>query len=231
MFIKKVFIRNFRVFGDEGVEFVFNRGVNAIIGENNTGKSALIDAIRIAFSFVQYSNKDVYFKKSDFHVNRKGKRAETAYIDIYLDDAPDTLIDFWNPEGANDGEFHLKFYTSLTPAGIEKVKGQIWGGRVEGNTLSSDSFDALQLSYLGALRDAENEMRPSRSSRLAKLLETLVPDGDSRRDFVNVVVDANKKMMKMEYIGKALRAISLILLPAELIFSRVVVSSASSSVA
>lgn len=208
MFIKKVFVRNFRVFGDEGVEFVFNRGVNAIIGENNTGKSALIDAIRIAFSFAQYANKDIYFNKSDFHVNKEGTRAKTAHIDIYLEEVPNILIDFWNPEGTNDGEFHIKFYTILTPAGIEKVKGQIWGGKVEGNTLSYDSFDAIQISHLGALRDAEDEMRPSRSSRLAKLMETLVSNAESRQDFIDVVADANKEMMKMNHIEKATHTIN-----------------------
>ena len=64
--------------------------MNAIIGENNSGKSALIDAIRIAFSTVPY-NKDIYFRKSDFHVNKKGERAESAQLDIYFDEVPNFL--------------------------------------------------------------------------------------------------------------------------------------------
>ena len=68
VYLKKIIIKNFRRFGEEGVEVVFNKGVNAIIGENNCGKSALIDAIRIAFSTVPYK-KDIFFNKSDFHIN------------------------------------------------------------------------------------------------------------------------------------------------------------------
>ncbi|MBN1191527.1 MAG: AAA family ATPase [Dehalococcoidales bacterium] len=40
---------------EAGVDVVFNKGVNAVIGENNSGKSALIDAIRIAFSTIPYN--------------------------------------------------------------------------------------------------------------------------------------------------------------------------------
>lgn len=202
MFITKVCIKNFRVFGNEGVEFIFNKGVNAIIGENNSGKTALLDAIRIAFSFVEYSNKDIYFSRNDFHVNQEGKRAQSSCIDIYLADVPEHLIDLWNPE-SNDGEFHLKFYTVRTPSGIDRVKGQIWGGKSEGNTLTPESLEAIHLSFLGALRDAENEMRPSRSSRLAKLLEAIVPSAESRGEFINVISKANKQIMDMEHLDRA----------------------------
>lgn len=55
MYIQKVKLQNFRSFGDEGICFLFNKGINAVIGENNNGKTALIDAIRIAFSCVLYT--------------------------------------------------------------------------------------------------------------------------------------------------------------------------------
>ena len=58
MYIQKVKLQNFRSFGDEGICFLFNKGINAVIGENNNGKTALIDAIRIAFSCVLYTKAD-----------------------------------------------------------------------------------------------------------------------------------------------------------------------------
>lgn len=42
MYIQKVKLQNFRSFGDEGICFLFNKGINAVIGENNNGKTALI---------------------------------------------------------------------------------------------------------------------------------------------------------------------------------------------
>ena len=74
MYLKRLDIKNFRVFDEEGVSLIFNQGVNAIIGENNSGKSSVIDAIRIAYSTVTYK-KDIFFSKSDFHVNEDGTTA------------------------------------------------------------------------------------------------------------------------------------------------------------
>lgn len=48
MYLSALSIRNFRQFGDLTPRFVihFNEGVTALIGENDAGKTAVIDAIR-----------------------------------------------------------------------------------------------------------------------------------------------------------------------------------------
>lgn len=45
--IKEIYIENFRNINGK---YVFNKKINAIFGENNSGKTNLIDAIRLAFS-------------------------------------------------------------------------------------------------------------------------------------------------------------------------------------
>lgn len=90
MYLKSIEIKNFRVFDEIGINVVFNKGVNAIIGENNSGKSSIIDAIRIAFSTVPYK-KDIFFNKSDFHINEDGTTAEWAQFNIFLEDVPPYL--------------------------------------------------------------------------------------------------------------------------------------------
>ena len=168
MYIQKVKLQNFRSFGDEGICFLFNKGINAVIGENNNGKTALIDAIRIAFSCVLYK-KDIFFSKTDFHVNAAGERAAFAQIDVYLKDVPQNLIEIWDPIQPDCGEFHVVFTLEKTAAGTDKVKYRAWGGKCEGNLLSSDTLEAINLDYLSALRDASSEMKPSRNSKLAEL--------------------------------------------------------------
>ena len=54
MYLERIKVRNFRCFNDNGIVANFRKGVNVIVGENNTGKSALIDALRIAFSAAQH---------------------------------------------------------------------------------------------------------------------------------------------------------------------------------
>ncbi|HPT61482.1 MAG TPA: AAA family ATPase [Bacillota bacterium] len=198
MYLRKISIKNFRVFGEKGVDLVFHKGVNAIIGENNAGKSAVIDAIRIAFTTLTY-NKNIYFTQSDFHVDHRGIKAETAQIDVYLEDVPKELIEIWNPEPpSSTGEFHLQFYSITTPSGEDKVKYKVWGGKKEGNSLSADTLEAINIAFLGALRDAENEMRPSRTSQLAKLLNTVIKDEQVKEALVAELQKANKSVIDMD---------------------------------
>lgn len=202
MFIKKIAVKNFRIFGDSGVSFLFRKGINAVIGENNIGKSALIDAIRIAFSSVLYK-KDIYFNKTDFHISASGKKAEYAQIDVYLEDVPRSLIEIWDPEQSNCGEFHVSFTLENTASGYERVKYKAWGGKCEGNPLSADTLEAINLAYLGALRDAENEMKPARNSKLAMLLETLASDNDERDKLVRELRNANHAILQTETMKQA----------------------------
>ncbi len=203
MYLKEFVIKNFRVFGEDGIHLMFNGGVNAIIGENNSGKSAIIDAIRIAYSTMNYK-KDIFFSKSDFHMNDNGKVADFSQFDIYLDDVPKRLIEIWNPEseGATGGEFHVRFEKAINPNGIEKIKVISWGFGNEGNQLTSNTFEAVELVFLGALRDSENEMKPAKNSRLAQLLKNLVPEESGRNELVNVLSEANNELLKKEQLKK-----------------------------
>lgn len=45
MFIGNLLIKNYRKFGNEGTRFSFQNYINIIVGENNSGKSALVDAL------------------------------------------------------------------------------------------------------------------------------------------------------------------------------------------
>jgi len=214
VYLSKIAIKNFRVFGEAGIEAIFNKGVNAIIGENNNGKSALIDALRIAFSTVPYK-KDIFFNKSDFHINAKGEIAQTAQFDLYLEAVPNYLIEIWDPEHPTQGEFHIKFYKTRTPDGGEKVKSTAWGGKSEGNPLSPDTFDAIEIAFLGALRDAENEMKPSRTSKLANLLTSISNSEEMRNDLVSHLANAHDEILKKEQIQKTKEIINSNLLAIE----------------
>lgn len=201
MYLERFCIKNFRCFDTNGITAYFNNGVNAIIGENNAGKTALIDALRIAFSAVQYQ-RDIYFRKSDFHIALSGESAREAQFDLYFADVPMELIEIWMPESNNHGEFHIRFYLTKTATGDEKVKYTAWGGAVEGNTLSSDLFDSIDISYLGALRDAEDGLRPARNSKLAELLGTVANTPEKRLELVDVLSNANQQLLKKEHIRR-----------------------------
>lgn len=204
MYLKRLDIKNFRVFDEEGVSLIFNQGVNAVIGENNSGKSSVIDAIRIAYSTVTYK-KDIFFSKSDFHVNEDGTMADYAQFDVFLEDVPKRLVEIWNPqsESGKGGDFHIKFEKYIAPSGMEKVRSVYWGFGTEGNSLTTDTFEATDVVFLGALRDSENEMKPSKNSKLAQLLRNMVPEEEIRKELVQILTDANNNLLEKNQLIKA----------------------------
>lgn len=203
MYLKTLVIKNYRPFDEDGITLIFNKGVNAIIGENNSGKSAVMDAIRIVYSTVTYK-KDIFFPKSDFHISEDGSVSDYAQFDVYLEEVPKRLIEIWNPQSkaGTGGEFHIRFEKYVAPNGGEKVRVVHWGIGTEGNQLSSDTFEAIEVVFLGALRDSENEMRPSKNSKLAQLLRNLVPEESTREDLVEILNSANNALLEKEQLKK-----------------------------
>ena len=136
MYLKKLIVKNFRIFDESGIELIFNKGINAIIGENNSGKSSVIDALRIVYSTVTYK-KDIFFSKSDFHVSEDGTVANHAQFDVYLEDVPRRMIEIWNPQSdsGTGGDFHIRFekyISNLNPikltltAHIKNENAELW---------------------------------------------------------------------------------------------------------
>ncbi|MCL2061112.1 MAG: AAA family ATPase [Firmicutes bacterium] len=193
MYISKVEIKNFRVFDAIGITAKLKKGVNAIIGENNSGKSAFIDALRLAFSVSTYK-KDIYFSLSDFHIDKAGKRANEAQIDIHFDEIHTDFFEIWTPEDNTKGEFHIRFYTVPASGGGERIKYEAWGGSVRGNTLSADTLDAIQISYFGALRDASSELKPSRAGKLGTLFSSITATDAAQESLVANLREANKRI-------------------------------------
>lgn len=209
MYLKKLIIKNFRIFDETGIELIFNKGVNAIIGENNSGKSSVIDVLRIVYSTVTY-RKDIFFSKSDFHVSADGTVADYAQFDVYLEDVPRRMIEIWNPQSESrvGGDFHIMFEKYIAPNGAEKVRSVYWGFGTEGNQLSSDTFEAIDVVFLGALRDSESEMKPSRNSKLAQLLRNLVPEETVRAELVQILNNANNDLLEKEQLKKTRNTIN-----------------------
>ena len=79
MYIQKISIKNYRCFRDFSMEF--QKGLNVIIGSNNSGKTGLLYAIRLL-------NEPV-LSVDDFNKNNLLKYAEQ-----YLNDAPRIEIEY-----------------------------------------------------------------------------------------------------------------------------------------
>ena len=80
MYLSKLTISGFRQFGqgDAAAELTFQPGVTALIGKNDSGKTAIIDAVRYAL----LSRDQMYFKvqPEDFHVDAAGSSVDDIRI-------------------------------------------------------------------------------------------------------------------------------------------------------
>lgn len=177
MHLSRLRIKNFRQFGDEKPEFSidFHEGVTALIGENDAGKTAVIDAIRHALL-----TRDMEFMRlqpEDFHFRADGK--QTAEITILArlsgltDSEKGAFAEHLTYEGAEVALYVHWFARRMseTPGSRRWVDIAVHSGAVgEGPSFDAAVRQLLATAYLRPLRDAEREMSPGRGSRLSQIL-------------------------------------------------------------
>jgi len=166
MYIKEFCIKNFRSIKD--LKLSFNKGVNIIIGENNSGKTAVIDALRICLSYGSL-NRDIYVNKdSDFYLDSNNPDNDGKEINFDLIFEPENeieravFIDMIKQD--TDGihqtiELHFKYFLEEN-ADRSFLRWRIWGGENEGQQVPIEELQLINHTYLGALRDATEKLRP-----------------------------------------------------------------------
>jgi putative ATP-dependent endonuclease of OLD family len=227
MFISRLVVRNFRNF--RKLDVAISPGVTSIVGENNTGKSNLVFALRLAIDcnlssfYRQLAIEDfpsgidpvtpqqvlVSLEYRDFATkpNEEGMLHGCHVSDdlarITYRFRPRREIRFAIKEKEHPG-------TDLT---LDDYRWEIMGGgNVDPATVNWDEdfgkwikFEELQQSYLVVvmepLRDVEQRLRQSRSSPLAKLLTPAdIPDAE-QQELVDVLAEANTKIATSKTIS------------------------------
>jgi putative ATP-dependent endonuclease of OLD family len=206
MYLSKIGIHNFRCFDEQGVEICLRPGVNVIIGENNTGKSALIDALRLAFSLGP-GRRDIYVTPEDFHLDKHGTPAEEIALDLFFsglsdEDEEGSFYDMLVVGSPMTVQLHLR-YERKTVKGREKIAVRFWGGEKEGQPISSETLELINHKFLGALRDAERHLRPGRGSHLGQLLRNLTVVDEDKDSILKHVREANRAILGEDPIDRA----------------------------
>lgn len=72
MYLSALAVYNFRQFGaaQQGLVIRFNKGVTALVGENDAGKSSVIDALRLVLQ--TRDGEYVRLQPADFHIPKDG---------------------------------------------------------------------------------------------------------------------------------------------------------------
>jgi putative ATP-dependent endonuclease of OLD family len=183
MYLEKFIIKDFR--GIEAISLTFNKGLNVLIGENNAGKTAILDALRICLGYGN-QRREIYVSQSDFR-HDKNTICDSAeniefHLHFHIDNAEE--VGWFNDllsvheDGTQDLQLHFKFYLDE----YERMKYKVWGGANEGQAIAPEVLFLIYHVHLDALRDAEQKLRPIRGNRLGQLYSNIQIDPDNETD-------------------------------------------------
>lgn len=193
MYLQRIRATNFRVFGDGAngpvLDWKLNEGLNILVGENDAGKSCVIDAIRNVLWTTSYDFIRLF--ETDFHIAGK-KRADSLFIEATLkglsEDQEAGVLEWLTHEV--DGTFSLVIHLQARWHSPQHGKrGRVvaitrTGRDGVGPEIGATVRELIRATYLRPLRDAEAELRPGRQSRLSQILGAH-PDikGQEENDF------------------------------------------------
>ena len=192
-------IRNFRKIED--LEVTFPKGLTVLVGENNAGKTTIIDALRLLL----FSSRDfeaLRLNEDDFRRGLENAPIEISCTFCDLNDADEVhfqeyLVDI------GDGQFHARLnaraeFNSTT----RRPNVKMWGGETEGGMLQSNLYDHLSSIYLQPLRDPESGLRPGRHSQVSRLIDCLT-EADNRGEFETIAKTANDQIRDLDPVKSA----------------------------
>lgn len=207
MFLAELRIENFRMFGEgeQSLVIPLRPGLTALVGENDSGKTTVIDALRFALGT---TDQDWFrLEESDFHQGntKKGIRIvcrfenltpwdQRAFVEYltYCDSAknePPFLCVNWMAED-----------TGAAPKGRPFRRVEIRSGRNgDGPQLAPDVREMLRATYLRPLRDAESALSAGRGSRLSQVLHRTGDVNDGKEYDPNTPSDP--KQLNVRGIG------------------------------
>lgn len=204
MIVSKLELYNFRQFKSlddaPGLSVSFHKGLNALIGENDSGKTAIIDSLKLVL--LTQSNEYVRPMDEDFYVDENGNAVNEfrikCVIDSFSQNEAKNFIEYLCFEhcGEETNYFMNLFYRAW------KEKNRIYselrvGSLEDGIVLDGKARELLKTVYLKPLRDAEREMSSGRNSRLAQILSghSLFVNKEEHR-LKDILVNANQNIEK-----------------------------------
>ena len=172
MYLGNLMIEGYKNFC-ESFEIRFSKGLNVLVGENSTGKSAIIDVLRLLLQENEFGRSLVSDK--DFHTPFNEPKSPVNFFRICgflhgLSSQEKVAFFPWTDEQGN-ATLTLQVENKLTSRG--RFKWECWGGVSKSSMFERELFETIHCIYLPPLRDAEAKLREGRGSRLARLLRNL----------------------------------------------------------
>lgn len=202
MYLAGAEIVNFRSLKELRAEF--QPGLNVLVGRNNTGKTNLLHAIRHALGPASSRGDALWLERDDFfRESAKDGTERTISITLSFANLSDAqrsyfyeIVDFDLADVSNSRavvRFEASWPKDKRQASIKRTGG---GVSVDAPEIPSRLLEALPITFLPALRDAEASLAPGHRSRLALLLRDVArrKGGTAEADIEAIYSRANKEL-------------------------------------
>ena len=190
MYLSEVKAENFRIFGSEAdgqnLCLKLRKGLNVLVGENDAGKTAVLDAIRLCLGTTAH---DYYrFNEDDFHkapvavdnedTQHQWEIADTLSITCKFEElstveaAP--IAEHLTTEN-HQSVLYVTFKVTRNEQDGQPVRHRTYttlhsGKNGIGPSIDGASREFIRCTYLKALRDADRELSAGKGSRLSQIL-------------------------------------------------------------
>ena len=199
---------NFRKYGtrgddpenpNPGLHLHLQPGLNVLIGENDSGKTAIVDAIR--FTLGTQSGEWIRYEDTDFHGFGDSRATEFQIECVFRGFTPAEAgpflewLGFEEVDGKKEYQLHLRLRAQRKR---DRITAQLRAGPdALGTPIDGEARDRLRVTYLKPLRDAEIELTAGRRSRFAQILR-------AHPLFQRAIIDGEPQLHELEkYIAEA----------------------------
>ncbi|MFC8493005.1 ATP-dependent endonuclease [Streptomyces sp. NPDC057235] len=170
MYLQRLGINNFRSCYDVKIEF--QPDITLLVGENNSGKSNVIEALRLATTPLNRRSTR-WFDELDLSHGRKGQEANfrASYDGLSTAQRAHYIT-------ALDVESNQALYTTTYKWDEirQQMRPAVTAGPVDGPDAEPDKRDQIAHVYLAPLRDAQRELDSSDGNRLLRIIRYLTEE-------------------------------------------------------
>jgi putative ATP-dependent endonuclease of OLD family len=189
MYLQNITIENFRSI--EHLKVDFHEGVNIFIGENNSGKTALVDALRIALSYGD-QRRNIFVSKSDFYVDKTNPQlssTEEIKFHLYFKASNNEEMGLFHEllvikEDSSEFQLHFTYWIDQI---TNRIRWKIGGGEHGEQTVPHEILEKIIHVYLEPLRDSVQNLKPIRGNKLGQLYTRIVTGNEEREKLVSKV--------------------------------------------
>ncbi|PDZ86113.1 ATP-dependent nuclease [Bacillus toyonensis] len=183
MYLHSLKLWNWRKFsegtdGQAGIEVEFQEGLNILVGENDSGKTAIIDAIKMVLG--TNSNDMNWVTEHDFHKGSTTLKIECVFRK--LSKREEAYFYEWLTIQSQKSELRVvleaEIYDDINRQ--KKIRRSIKAGPENLEMAMEDTVrQLLAVTYLKPLRDATTELSSGNRSRVAQIIKSLKDFADN----------------------------------------------------